>query len=64
MSTAASREALEARIEREREALADALDELREQAREQIDLRRHVAERPLVWLGGAMLLGFMWGARR
>jgi len=64
MSAATSRELLEARIVREREALAEALEDLRAQARAKVDLGRRVRERPSAWLAGALLLGFLWGARR
>lgn len=64
MSAALSRELLQARIEREREELADALQDLRVQARERVDVRRHVRERPSAWLGGALLVGFLYGVRR
>jgi hypothetical protein len=64
MSTGLARVALEARIEREREELAEALQDLRVQARERIDPRNHVRARPGVWLGGALLFGFLWGVRR
>lgn len=64
MSAALSREVLEARIVRERQALAEALADLREQARAEVDLRRHVRERPVAWLAGALVIGFLLGVRR
>ena len=63
MNAALPREALEARIAREREALAEALGDLREQARAGLDLRQRVRERPTAWLGGALLVGFVVGVR-
>lgn len=64
MTAAISREVLEARIARERLALADAIGELRTRARAELELETQVRERPSVWLGGAPLLGFWLGARR
>jgi hypothetical protein len=55
---------LEERIARERTALAAAIDELRTRARAELELGTQVRERPSVWLGGALLLGFWMGARR
>jgi len=63
VSAALPREALEARIVRERQALAEALGDLREQARAELDLRRHVREQPTAWLGAALLVGFVLGLR-
>jgi hypothetical protein len=64
VNAATSREVLEARIARERTALAGAIDELRTRARAELELRTQVRERPSVWLGGALVLGFWMGARR
>jgi hypothetical protein len=64
VSAAASREMLEERIARERAALAAAIDELRTRTRAELELRTRVRERPSVWLGGALVLGFWMGARR
>ena len=64
MKTALPRNVLEARIEREREALADALRDLRDQARLELDLRRRVRERPSAWLAGALVIGLLVGLRR
>ena len=63
MSAAAARE-LERRIEREREALGETLADLGALARERADLGRRIRERPLAWLGGALLIGFILGASR
>ena len=64
MSAVPSREVLESRIEREREELAEALDDLRDRARAEIDLRRRVRERPSTWLAGAAMVGLLLGVRR
>ncbi len=64
MRTALPRNVLEARIEREREALADALRDLRDQARLELDLRRRVREHPSAWLAGALVIGLLVGLRR
>lgn len=64
MSAAISREVLEARIEQERAALADTLQELRAETRRRFDVRLRVVERPAAWLGGALLVGFLMGVRR
>jgi hypothetical protein len=59
-----SREDLEARIARERRALGVALEDLRERAVAEVDLRRHVREHPSAWLAGALAIGFLMGVRR
>ncbi len=64
MSAAISREGLEARIVRERRALAEALGDLGERARAEVDPRRWVRERPVAWLAGAFVVGFLLGVRR
>ncbi len=64
MSAAMSREALEARIVRQRKALTVAFGDLGERAREEIDPRRWVRERPAAWLAGAFVVGFLLGVRR
>jgi len=64
MSAAVSREMLEQRIVREKAALAKALADLRERARAEVDLSRHVQARPSAWLAGALVLGFLMGVRR
>lgn len=65
------REFLEARIERERDELALAIADLRSGARarirmvrSQLDLGRHVRRRPGAWIAGALVFGFLIGARR
>jgi len=64
VSAALSRDVLEARIVRERAALSEALAELHDQARAQLDLRRRVRERPSAWLAGALVIGLILGVRR
>ena len=64
VSAALSREVLEARIVREREALAEALGDLSERARAEVDPRRRVRARPAAWLAGALVIGFLMGVRR
>ena len=64
MSSAVSREMLEERIEREKAALAEALADLRDRARAQVNLSNRVRERPSAWLAGALVLGFLIGVRR
>ena len=64
MSAALSRDVLEARIVREREALAEALGDLCDQARAEVDLRRRVREHPSAWLAGALVIGLLLGVRR
>ena len=64
MSAAASREVLEARILRQRRALAEALGDLGEKARAEVDPRRWVRARPAAWLAGALVIGFLLGVRR
>ena len=66
-----TREFLEARIERERDELAHVIEDLRSGARarihfarSQLDVRRHVRQRPWAWVGGALVTGFLIGARR
>ena len=64
MSEATSREVLEARIENERAALAEALGDLSKRAGEELDLRRRVRAHPSAWLIGALAIGFLVGLRR
>jgi hypothetical protein len=64
MSAELSRDVLAARIVDERAALAAALGDLRDQARAELDLGRHVQERPSAWLAGALVVGLVLGMRR
>jgi len=61
---ALSREVLAARIVREREELAEALDALRNRARAEVDPRSRVLAHPSAWLAGALVIGFLLGMRR
>jgi hypothetical protein len=63
----ASRDLLEARLERDQRELAAVLAGLRERVRtelDQLDPRRRIEERPTLWLLAAGLLGLWLGARR
>ena len=64
MSAALTRDRLEAQIARERDALAETLEELRVRTTTKLDLRQRVRERPSAWLGGALLVGFCLALRR
>jgi len=64
MSAAVTRELIEARLAREREALSDVIEDLRLRARLELDLRQRIRERPEAWLGGALALGLFLGMRR
>jgi hypothetical protein len=60
----ASRDLLEARLERDQRELAAVLGGLRERVRTELDPRRRIEERPGAWLLAAALLGFWLGTRR
>ena len=63
----ATRELLEARLERDQQELVASLGHLRERVRGDVahlDPRRRIEERPVPWLLGAALLGLWLGARR
>lgn len=63
----ASRDLLEARLERDQRELAAVIGGLRERVRTEIadlDPRRHIEARPTAWLAGAVLVGVWLGARR
>jgi hypothetical protein len=64
VTASSSREVLEARIVRERKALAEALCDLSERGRAELDLRRRVRAHPSAWLAGALAIGFLLGVRR
>lgn len=63
----ASRDLLEARLERDQRELAAVIGGLGERVRTEIaelDPRRHIEARPGAWLLGAVLVGLWLGARR
>ncbi|HXK21355.1 MAG TPA: hypothetical protein VMS55_01635 [Myxococcota bacterium] len=63
----ATRELLEARLERDQQEFVASLVSLRERVRADLahlDPRRRIEERPAPWLIGAVLLGLWLGARR
>jgi hypothetical protein len=53
------RQALEHALERDARELRDALAELREAVRRDLDPRAHIARHPYAWLIGSFVLG-MW----
>lgn len=60
----ASRDLLEARLERDQRELVAVLGGLGERVRAGVDPRRHLEARPHAWLLGAALIGLWLGARR
>lgn len=54
----------EAAIERSRERVERSVTALRDEIARRTDWRSWVAERPAVFLGAAVLLGFLWGYRQ
>jgi hypothetical protein len=54
----------EAELERTRERVAQSMLALRNEVARRTDWRRLVRERPLVFMGAALALGFLWGFRR
>jgi len=54
----------EAALERSRERVERSVSALREAFVRRTDWRSWVARRPAVFLGAAMMLGFMWGFRQ
>ena len=60
----ASRDLLEARLERDQRELAAVIGSLRERVRTELDPRRRIESRPAAWLLGAALLGLWLGMRR
>ena len=54
----------EAALERSRERVERSVSALREAFARRTDWRSWVARRPAVFLGAAMMLGFMWGFRQ
>jgi len=64
MTAAPSRELVEARLDREREELAELLEDLGARARAGLDLRRRIRAHPIAWLLGATVLGVWLGRPR
>jgi hypothetical protein len=54
---------LRAAIRDDTEGLREAVDELQSAAKQRINLRHAIARSPLVWLGGALAVGWMLGSR-
>ena len=54
----------EAALERTRERVERSVSALRAAVARRTDWRAWFARRPVAFLGGAMLLGFMWGFRQ
>jgi hypothetical protein len=54
-------EEIQAEIARVRETLQRDVSALEVTVRDKLDWRRPVRERPLVWAGGALALGFVLG---
>jgi hypothetical protein len=54
----------EAAVERSRERVERSVTALRDELARRTDWRSWVAERPAVFLGAAVLLGFLWGYRQ
>jgi ElaB/YqjD/DUF883 family membrane-anchored ribosome-binding protein len=54
-------EEIQAEIARVRETLQRDVSALEVTVREKLDWRRPVRERPLVWVGGALAVGFVLG---
>jgi hypothetical protein len=54
----------EAAVERSRERVERSVSALRDEIARRTDWRGWVAQRPGIFLGAAVLLGFLWGYRR
>jgi hypothetical protein len=54
-------EEIQAEIARVRESLQRDVTALEVTVREKLDWRRPVRQRPLAWVGGALVLGFVVG---
>ena len=54
----------EAAVERSRERVERLVGALREAVARRTDWRSWIARRPAVFLGAAVLVGFIWGYRR
>lgn len=57
-------ERLRAAIRQDSAGLREAVDTLQTAAAQRMSLRRSIAQRPLLWLGGALILGWVIGSRR
>ena len=55
---------VEAQIQRSREQVAGSMMALRREIARRTDWRGWIGKRPLAFLGGAVLLGFLFGFRR
>lgn len=55
-------EEIQAEIARVRESLQRDVSALQVTVRDKLDWRRPVRERPLAWVGGAFVVGFVLGA--
>jgi hypothetical protein len=54
---------LRAAIRDDTEGLREAVDELQSAAKQRMSLRHAIGRSPLVWLGGAVAVGWVLGAR-
>ena len=54
-------EEIQAEIQRIRESLQHNVSALELTVKERLDWRRPIRERPVVWLGGALAVGFVLG---
>lgn len=59
----ALRESLEARMERDRDELGEALRSLRDTAAASLGPRAWIRERPIPWVLGAFVVGCLLGRR-
>jgi len=57
------REALRQSIEEDKAELLDAVSELKTAVQHQFQLRERIAENPVPWLVGGLLLGLWFGTR-
>ena len=56
-------ERLRAAILQDAAGLREAVDTLQSAAAQRISARRSIEKRPLAWLGGALILGWLVGSR-
>jgi transcriptional regulator of NAD metabolism len=57
------REALVQSIEQDKAELLDAVDELKTAVQQQFQLREQIAEHPIPWLLGGLVVGLWLGSR-